>query len=136
MFPSLESYEQFVYTLVDQFISIKSSTLVLKRLGADKAVLEGEVHFPNQVRLRVFEAINFRKHLIRQYRYEIYRGDEQLYWYDSTPHPHVSELAATHPHHKHIPPDIKHNRAIAPGFSFEEPNLPLLIREVEEHLLA
>ena len=38
---------------------------------------------------------------------------------------------STHPHHKHIPPDIKHNRIPAPGLSFDEPNLPFLIREVE-----
>jgi len=76
MFPPLEDYERFVYTLVEQFPSIESSTLVLKRLGADKAVLEGDVYFPGQMRLRVFEAINFRKRLIRQYSYEVYRGDE------------------------------------------------------------
>jgi len=35
------------------------------------------------------------------------------------------------PHHKHIPPDSKHNRIPAPGLSFTEANLPFLIREVE-----
>ncbi|MEN8215749.1 MAG: hypothetical protein ABFS56_05115 [Pseudomonadota bacterium] len=35
-------------------------------------------------------------------------------------------LASTHPHHKHIPPDIKHNRIPAPILSFTHPNLPEL----------
>jgi hypothetical protein len=43
-------------------------------------------------------------------------------------------LASTHPHHKHLPPDIKHHRVPAPGLSFTEPNLPFLIREIEEML--
>jgi len=47
------------------------------------------------------------------------------------PHPNVPELQSTHPHHKHIPPDIKHHRIPAPGLSFAEPNLPKLIDEVE-----
>lgn len=44
-------------------------------------------------------------------------------------------LASTHPHHKHIPPDIKHNRIPAPGLSFTRPNLPFLIEEIERDLL-
>ena len=35
------------------------------------------------------------------------------------------------PHHKHIPPDPKHNRIPAPGMSFTQPNLPALIQEIE-----
>jgi hypothetical protein len=35
------------------------------------------------------------------------------------------------PHHKHIPPNIKHNRIPAPQMSFTQPNLPALIREIE-----
>ena len=36
------------------------------------------------------------------------------------------------PHHKHVLPNIKHNRIPAPDMSFTQPNLPALIREVEE----
>jgi hypothetical protein len=36
------------------------------------------------------------------------------------------------PHHKHVPPDIKHNRIPAPNLSFERPNLPVLIAEINE----
>ena len=43
---------------------------------------------------------------------------------------------SAHPHHKHVRPDIKHHRVPAPGLSFQAPNLPFLIREVErEHLV-
>ena len=34
-------------------------------------------------------------------------------------------------HHKHVPPDIKHNRIPAPEMSFTRPNLPVLIQEIE-----
>ena len=43
----------------------------------------------------------------------------------------VYSLADQFPHHKHIPPDIKHHRVPAPGLNFTEPNLPFLIREME-----
>jgi len=45
------------------------------------------------------------------------------------------QLASTHPHHKHIQPDIKHHRVPAPGISFSQPNLPFLIEEIERTLL-
>jgi hypothetical protein len=47
------------------------------------------------------------------------------------PHPHIPALQSTHPHHQHVPPDIKHNRIPAPGISFTKPNLLHLIAEVE-----
>ena len=56
---------------------------------------------------------------------------EELYWYDSQPHPNDPALAGTDPHHKHIPPDIKHHRVPAPDLNFAEPNLHFLIREME-----
>lgn len=43
-------------------------------------------------------------------------------------------LDPTNPHHKHIPPDIKHHRIPAPELSFMHPNLPVLIEEVERLL--
>ena len=39
------------------------------------------------------------------------------------------------PHHKHVSPDIKHHRIPAPGLSFDRPNLPLLIEEIERSCL-
>jgi hypothetical protein len=70
--------------------------------------------------------------MIEDYGYELWYGSEKIAWYDSQPHPDDPTLASTHPHHKHIPPDIKHNRIPAPNISFTHPNLPVLIREVED----
>jgi hypothetical protein len=58
--------------------------------------------------------------------------EERLFWYDDFPHPDDPTLASTFPHHKHIPPDIKHNRIPAPNMSFTRPNLPALIQEIDE----
>ncbi len=65
-----------------------------------------------------------------------HRHKEKLYWYDSFPHPNDPSLASTHPHHKHVPPDIKHHRIPAPELSFTRPNLPFLIEEVEREVLS
>ena len=51
--------------------------------------------------------------------------------HDSQPHPNDPALQSSHPHHKHVPPDVKHNRIPAPEMSFTRPNLPVLIREIE-----
>ncbi|CAN2041118.1 hypothetical protein GMMP15_20019 [Candidatus Magnetomoraceae bacterium gMMP-15] len=37
----------------------------------------------------------------------------------------------SHPYHKHILPNIKSNRIPAPLLSFMQPNLPVLIQEIE-----
>ena len=39
-------------------------------------------------------------------------------------------IIQTTPHHKHIPPDIKHHRVPAPEMSFTRPNLPVMIEEI------
>jgi hypothetical protein len=62
----------------------------------------------------------------------VYRGEARLYWYDDFPHPNDPTLAATFPHHKHVPPDIRRNRIPAPGLSFDQPNLPFILREIRE----
>lgn len=33
-----------------------------------------------------------------------------------------------------IPPDIKRNRVPAPGLSFTQPNLPILLQEIEQEV--
>lgn len=70
--------------------------------------------------------------LIDWYGYEIWKGTEGLYWYDSQPHPDDLSLQSTDPHHKHISPDMKHHRIPAPGMSFNSPNLPAIIAEMIE----
>jgi hypothetical protein len=129
-----EDYELFLYTLPAQFSSVRRSTVTFVRLGASLARVVGELYFDRDVRLSIRERIIYSRlpAVIDWYGYEVWRGSEKLYWYDSQPHPGAPKLAATHPHHKHVPPDIKHHRVPAPGFSFIEPNLPRLIDEIEQ----
>ena len=70
------------------------------------------------------------------YGYEFWHAEEKLFWYDPQPHPGDSKLRSSHPHHKHVPPDIKHNRIPAPQMSFSRPNLPVLIEEIEALISA
>ena len=129
---SIADYETFVYGLPEAFASIQMSTLVVVHTGPLTAVVRGEIHFGQGLVLRVLEVVNARQQRIERYGYELWRADRELWWYDSWSHPDVPGLDSTHPHHKHIPPDIKHHRVPAPGLSFDSPNLPLLIREVEQ----
>ncbi len=92
---------------------------------------EGEVLFKKSYRLRLREELDFNAKLITSYGYEVYRGEERLYWYDDFPHPEDVSLAATFPHHKHVPPDMKHNRIPASELSFTRPNLLVIVQEIE-----
>lgn len=132
-FQSLREYELFVYSLPDQFPRIVRSTLVVAQRGRYYAELAGEVLFPDGYRLNVYERLSWDAGplAIEGYSYEVWRGGDELYWYDSQPHPNDPTLASTDPHHKHLPPDIKHHRIPAPGLSFTEQNLSFLIREIE-----
>jgi hypothetical protein len=132
-FQSLRDYETFVYTLQQSFPQILRSTLVVARRGRLFAELAGEIVLPGGHRLVVYERLTWDTGVltIEGYSYEVWRGSEKLYWYDSQPHPDDPTLAGTEPHHKHIPPDIKHHRVPTPDLGFTAPNLPFLIREIE-----
>ena len=120
----------------DQYPSIQSSTLTFVRRGSSLAGVSGELRFANGFRLIVRERLLYDRLplIIDGYGYEVWQDDEKLYWYDSQPHRGDSTLQSTHPHHKHIPPDIKHHRIPAPGLSFTKPNLPFLIEEIQAML--
>jgi len=139
-FQSLRDYEAFIYTIQLRYPTVMRSTLVVVRRGAELANLRGELIFHGRIRLVIWERITLEDEPLRieTYGYEIWRGVEKLYWYDSQAHPNHPDLAATHPHHKHIPPDIKHHRAqrapAAPSLRFTQPNLPFLIQEIEQRL--
>jgi len=130
---TLEDYELFLYTLPEQFKSIRQSTVTLVRRGASLARVAGEIHFDQGFRLVVVERIVADRlpAVLDAYGYEVWRGEEKLLWYDCQPHPADAILQATHPHHKHAPPDIKHHRLPAPQMSFNRPNPPEVIAEVE-----
>ena len=102
------------------------------------AGLRGELSFEEEHRLVVYERLSWDAGplTIEGYSYEAWRGGEKVYWYDSQPHPDDPTLASSHPHHKHVPPDIKHHRIPAPDLAFSEPNLSVLIQEIERGLWA
>ena len=129
-----EDYELFLDPLTEQFPSVIRSTVVLIRIGATLARITGELYFDHELRIVVRQRIVYDRlpAVIDWYGYEIWRGQEKLYWYDAQPHPGDLNLQSTHPHHKHVPPDIKHNRIPAPEMSFTRPNLPALIAEIEQ----
>ena len=132
---SIADYETSIYSLPDAFPCIQMSTLVVVHIGPMTAVVRGEVHLGQGLVLRVLEVVNARRQQIERYGYELWKDGQELWWYDSWPHTDIPELASTHPHHKHVPPDIKHNRVPAPGLSFDSPNLPFLIQEIEQTYL-
>jgi hypothetical protein len=134
LFRSIEDYELFLYTLADQYPSVARSTLALVRIGISMGKVSGEVYFHNGIHLSVRERLLFDRlpFIIDAYGYEIWRGEDKLFWYDSQPHPNDPSLQSTHPHHKHIQPDLKHHRIPASGMSFSQPNLPALIEEIEK----
>lgn len=127
---SLAAYSRYVAQLAER-TDVRRSTLMVWSDSPWTGTAEGEIEFVNGLRLRLREEIDFDAGLITAYGYEVYRGAERLYWYDDFPHPNDPVLAPTHPHHKHVPPDIRHHRVPAPGLSFSAPNLPLLLREIE-----
>ncbi|MCP4357383.1 MAG: hypothetical protein GY796_05120 [Chloroflexi bacterium] len=131
---SAEDYELFLYSLPDDFPSVRRSTVTFVRRGASLARVIGELYFDHDFRMIVRERILFHRlpAVMDWYGYEIWQGEQKLFWYDPQPHPDNPDLQSTHPHHKHVPPDIKHNRIPALGMSFTQPNLPQIIREVEE----
>jgi len=128
-----ESYEQLIYGITDLSKHIRYSDLIIVQVGKNLCVIKGNVYFVNSIRLEVREAQDYAiDEWITGYRYAVYRNDEKLYWYDSQGHPNDPDLQSTHPHHKHIPPDIKHHRIPATKLSFKEPNLTYLINEIEQ----
>ncbi len=133
--PDFQIYGELIYSLQKRYPVIQHSTLVLAPIGPALAKLEGQVTFERNVMLDVWELVDFEDGRIRSYSYEIYHAGEKIVWYDPFEHPHIPELASTHPHHKHMLPDIKRHRVPAPGISFEQPNLPTVIQEIEREIL-
>ncbi|MBN1872737.1 MAG: hypothetical protein JXA33_00780 [Anaerolineae bacterium] len=123
-----EDYELFLYTLTEQFPAIQRATVTFVRKGITLARVAGELHFEQDIRVVVRERIVYHRlpAVIDWYGYEVWQGKNKLYWYDSQPHPDDMRLQDNHPHHKHIPPDIKHHRVPALEMSFTHPNLRLI----------
>ncbi len=135
-FLSLRNYEEFVYTLKQRFPLVQGSTLIVIPRGKRMAIVQGEIAFAHGYRITLKERLSFDEGpvVIEDYGYELWRYMDKIAWYDAQPHIDDATLAGTHPHHKHILPDIKHHRIPAPDMSFTHPNLPALIREIEDLL--
>lgn len=131
MLPLFDDYCRLVADLPDQFACIKRSTLSVYTIGAFVAEVEGQLYFDDDYVLEVWELLDLSALTIRHYSYELHRAGELVWWYDPQEHPNDPTLAATHPHHKHIAPDIKHHRIPAHGLSFTKLNLPFLVQEIE-----
>ena len=127
---SLAGYSQFLAEQVNRPTIVRSTVSVWSD-SPYTGIAEDELFFANAVRLRLREEFDFDAGMITSYGYEIYRGSVRLYWYDDFPHPQDPLLTPTYPHHKHVPPDLKHNRVPASQASFNRPNLPWLIQEIE-----
>ncbi len=104
---SLSNYSRFIAELLNR-PTVEHSTLSVWSDSPYTGIAEGDIFLINRYRLRIREELDFAEGIIVSYGYEVYQGGERLYWYDDFPHPKDSNLASTHPHHKHIPPDIKH----------------------------
>lgn len=113
---SLAGYSVFVAEQLDRS-SVERSTVMVWSESPFTGIAEGEVFFKGGFRLRLRQELDFEARLITAYGYEVYKEEQRLFWYDDFPHPNDTGLAATHPHHKHVPPDIKHNRVPAPQMS-------------------
>ncbi|ODS32610.1 MAG: hypothetical protein SCARUB_02262 [Candidatus Scalindua rubra] len=135
-FQSLREYEEFIYTLKQRHQSVQRSTLIVARRGKRTAIVLGEITFAKGYRITLRERISFdvERVVIESYGYELWCHGEKFAWYDSQPHTNDPNLVVTNPHHKHIPPNIKHNRAPAPDMHFDQPNLQFLIQEIESLL--
>ena len=132
---SLADYSHFVAETLNR-PSILQSTIRVWSTSPFTGTAEGDVTFSNGLHLRMRGELDFADALITSYGYEVYRGTERLYWYDDFPHPDDSSLAATFPHHKHVPPDIKHNRIPVDYLQFAEPNLLAIVKEIESFDLS
>ncbi len=130
---SLDEYSHYVATVLDRPTVLRSTVTVWSD-SPHTGIAEGEVHLVEGFRLRIREEIDFAVSLIASYGYEVYQGEQRLYWYDDFPHPNDPTLAVTFPHHKHVPPDIKRHRIPAPDIRFTRPNLSTLMQEIEAEM--
>ena len=134
MSPPLASYAEYVqliYSLLTDRDSVARHSLAVYMVSQTIGLTRGQIIFRSGHVLHVFEQVDFAAQRILKYFYELTYQGETLWWYDPMPHPGVESLQSTHPHHRHVPPDVKDRRVPAPKLSFSEPNLPHLVEEVE-----
>ncbi len=120
-------YETVIGALPKAFPAITKTTLRMRNSGAPTAIVDGELFFPSGLRLRIIEAIDYKAGRIQAYAYTLWRGENKLGWFDSTPLTGEPHLAENFPHHYHDLSTGDEQRASAPALSFTHPNLPAVI---------
>jgi len=128
-------YATFLFALESKFPAIQKSQVSFFTTKYNTGIARGVIYFEDGIQLCFLEHLNFSLARITSYSYEVWQGGQQLYFYDPQKHPDDFTLSDTFPHHKHIPPDIKHHRVPAPEIRFDRPNLEFLLREIETSLL-
>jgi hypothetical protein len=70
---TIEDYELFLYTLADQFPSIRRSTVIITRRGTSLARVSRELYFDHAIRLVLPERILYHPlpAVIDEYGYEV-----------------------------------------------------------------
>jgi len=76
-----EDHELFLYTLAEQFPSVRRSSVAFIRRGSSLARVAGELNFDRDVRLVVRERVLYHRLpiVIDWYGYEVWQGEEKLY---------------------------------------------------------
>ena len=100
---SVADYSHFIAEIVIR-TTIDRSTVIVWSDSPYTGIAEGEIFVLNGFRRRLREELDFDTNLIASYGYEVYRGEERLFWYDDFPHPELPGLASTFPHHKQYRP--------------------------------
>jgi len=119
---SLDNYEPFIYSAQELSSHIQTSNVIFIRRGKFRAEVKGNISFMSDIILEVREILYFTSaDFIQKYSYVVKKESNILYWYDPQAHPDHPDLQSTHPHHKHIPPDIKHHRIPRRGFHSTSP---------------
>lgn len=131
----IAGYSAWVYALAERHSFVTHSTLALTPIGATLAKLEGRIECAGELRVEVWELVDFSTRRIRTYSYKIYLSGGKICWYDSWPHPEIPSLATTFPHHKHILPNLREYRVAAPGIQFDAPNLDTVLEDVQREWL-
>jgi hypothetical protein len=83
---SLANYCRFVAEGLNRSTVIRSTVSIWSDSPCT-GIAEGEVFFTHGLRLRMREELDFDAGLITSYGYEVYQGNERLFWYDDFPHP-------------------------------------------------
>ncbi|MBC8186172.1 hypothetical protein H8E88_34245 [candidate division KSB1 bacterium] len=135
MLTDINKYAEIIYSLPQKYFVIQRLEASIYKISPNIGRVSGVINFKKEIELKFVERINFNTGRIYFYSYEIRQYDQILYFYDPQPHPNDPDLALTFPHHKHVAPDIKHNRKPASGLSFDKPNLPFLIQEISDQFL-